>query len=579
MIPVPVPKDANDTSLITFTNELIQQCMVSVGSRTDVYRLLNLITQTGKYDGSKSLINLMGSHIDRTAAHLFSPVELKFSIDFINTYPKKFLDMANVVGRQITRSWELTSTDKEFGNGVKEALKYGWCGLKQWPQIEGPPEDEKTIYYKKLVMPWNFGVYNETEKDISLQSALCETTRMTLPEVWRRVHHLPNAKYVYDAIKEHARKGAAVSEPESYVHQIISTSQLDTGINGSTSVRPGGLVQLGANASYMTQSPQIAADTVEWHELWVQDENDYTTIQMVAPNVIVAPRHKKSNLLGLPRQQPYRTICPNESVNWFWGQSELVDLVEPQGLLSQWADDIRRLFGLQIDKILFFVGEDGITDERYGQMRNAGFGTVGPNSKIEDVTPQMPPETMTMLKFVIDIINMIGSFPEIMQGKGESGVRAGSHANTLLKTASPTLRDRALLVERQCAIAADLTLQMREAKDPATYWTKADDLKQIEETSFKLTDLPEDWRVTVDSHSSSPIFSDENANLVMAAHAKGIVTKEYVLETLPFPNKEAAKAQNAEDEKKKAASMQQLMQQNPELGEKIVQRQMLGGRR
>jgi len=43
---IPVPTDQKD--LITFTNELIQQCMVSVGSRTDVYRLLNLITQTGK---------------------------------------------------------------------------------------------------------------------------------------------------------------------------------------------------------------------------------------------------------------------------------------------------------------------------------------------------------------------------------------------------------------------------------------------------------------------------------------------------------------------------------------------------
>jgi len=67
-------------------------------------------------------------------------------------------------------------------------------------------------------------------------------------------HHLPNATYVYDSIKEHARQGAAGMEPENYVHQIISTSQLDTGINGSTTVRPGGLVQLGANASYLTQS-------------------------------------------------------------------------------------------------------------------------------------------------------------------------------------------------------------------------------------------------------------------------------------------------------------------------------------
>jgi hypothetical protein len=311
----------------------------------------------------------------------------------------------------------------------------------------------------------------------------------------------------------------------------------------------------------------------------VQDETDYTTILFVEPDIIIAPLYQKKNLLGVEGEQPYRIIQPNVVTNYFWGRSELIDLIEPQNLLSDWADDIRRLFGLQIDKILAFIGEDGITDERYGEMRQAGFMTLGPNGKVQDLTPQMPPETMSMLKFVIDIINMIGSFPEIMQGKGESGVRAGNHANTLLKTASPTLRDRALLLEQQCATAADLSLAIREAKDPQTYWTKGDTIESMNKTSFKLTDLLEDWRVTVDSHSSSPIFSDENANLVMASHKMGIAPKQYVIDTLPYPNKENLRAAAEEEDKKKAAQFQELLQANPEMGDKILQRQMLSGRR
>src|SRR5256885_2020201 len=107
--------------------------------------------------------------------------------------------------------------------------------------------------------------------------------------------------------------------------------------------------------------------------------------------------------------------------------------------------------------------------------------------KVEDLTPKVPPEAMPLVKFVIETINVIGGFPDIMQGKGEQGVRAGSHANTLMKTASPTLRDRSLLVERQCEECADLTLTIKEAKDPSKYWIKADEpIKDVEETSFLL---------------------------------------------------------------------------------------------
>src|ERR1700679_1327674 len=103
-----------------------------------------------------------------------------------------------------------------------------------------------------------------------------------------------------------------------------------------------------------------------------------------------------------------------------------------------------------------------------------------------------------------------------MEGKGEPGVRAESHASTLMKTASPYLRDRALLVERQVATAADTTLSLKEAKDGRNYWVDGSSIATMDQTQFKLTDLPEDWRVSVDSHSSSPIFSDENEQLIMA---------------------------------------------------------------
>lgn len=575
MIEIP----SNNDKLLALATELIEQCNVSVGMRASYYRLMNAVAETGRTDGSKSLINMLYQLMARTAAHLFSPVELKFSLDFGHPQSKETLDRAAQVGKELTRVWERNGTDITFGRGVFESLKYGAALLKQWPQQETSEEDHVT-YCDALVMPWQFGVYREDENRLDRQEALCETITLTLPEVWRRIWFMPDAKKLYERIKLHAKHGEASSAPNSFFHQVLSTSQLQTGVQGATRPLPGGIVQLNNDPNYGVMGPVIAADTVQMYELWVKGEKDYVTIQVIEPDILVAPVYKRSNLLGIPNQQPYRLIQPNEVTNWFWGRSMLVDLIEPQSLLATHCDDARRLVGLQVDKILAFVGEGGITDETYGQFRGAGFINLPQGASVNDLTPKMPPELLPLIKFDIEMVNTIAGFPDIMQGKGEPGVRAGVHADTLIKTGSPVLRDQSLLIERQCAVAADFTLQMMEAKDANFYWLKADQpIEDIEKTKFMLTDLPDDWRVTVDSHSTSPIFSNETSQLILQAAKFGYVDGEYVLDNLPFPNSETAKARLRAKEASQAAFMQKLMKEHPDIADDVLKKQLTSHKR
>lgn len=576
---ITVPSDKKD--VLKLANDLVEQCRVSVATRSSQYRLLNQIFETGRYDQQKALLNELPKQLDDTAAHLFSPVELKFALDFDKKYPKNFLDRGAVVAQTVRRQWERNNTDIRFGQGVSEALKYGVTLLKQWVQVDTDDEhQENNTYHSKLVMPWNFGVYNEGETEINAQAAVCETFTITLPEVWKRICHMPGADKLFQRIRQHSMTNAAGSDPQNSSHWVLSTSQLNTGVNAATNPIPGGIVQLANDPNYVVMGPQVSAPVVTGHEIWVQDDDDYTTIIMIEPDIIIAPLFKKANLLVKDSKlQPYRMIQPNAYVNWFWGRSELAQLVEPQGLLATWLDDAKRLTGLQIDKILGFAGENSITDERYGAMREAGYVSVGQGTSITDLTPHFPSELLPMIKFLLEELRMLGGFPPIMRGQGEPGVRAGSHANTLMKTASPTLRDRALLVERQCADHADLSLAIREAKDPQHYWTKGDTPQAAEETRFLLTDLPDDWRVVVDSHSSSPIFADENMQLVFESHKRGIVDAEYVIKNTPLPDKESAIAAYAAKVKAQQAQTQQLMQQFPEVGEKLAVKQLSGGKR
>jgi hypothetical protein len=99
-----------------------------------------------------------------------------------------------------------------------------------------------------------------------------------------------------------------------------------------------------------------------------------------------------------------------------------VDLIEPQMLLSVWADDLKRLYGLQIDKVLAFSGSGTITDERYAQFRAGGYIDMENGASVTDLTPKIPPEALPLLQWLQDVINQIAGFPPIMQGQGDAGV-------------------------------------------------------------------------------------------------------------------------------------------------------------
>src|SRR6202140_1662386 len=174
-----------------------------------------------------------------------------------------------------------------------------------------------------------------------------------------------------------------------------------------------------------------------------------------------------------------------------------------------------------------------------------------------------------MINGMIETISQRGSFPPIMQGQGEGGVRAGVHADTLLKTASPTLRDRALLVERQCAVCADLTMTMMEAKEDRKYWVDPEKM----DDNFMLSDLPEDWRITVDSHRSSPIFVDDAQQLIFALAKMNVVDGLYLIDHTSIPDKEAAKAAFIEHKKSGAAMQEKLFGQlSPEGKDKAIEK-------
>jgi hypothetical protein len=88
--------------------------------------------------------------------------------------------------------------------------------------------------------------------------------------------------------------------------------------------------------------------------------------------------------------------------------------------------------------------------------------------------------------------------------------------------------------------------------------------------------LPEDCRVTVDSHSSSPIFADEATQLLFALRKVGDVDGEFIIDHTAVPDKETAKA-SLKQRKAAGQQMQEklLGQLSPEGKDKAIEK-MLG---
>lgn len=266
---------------------------------------------------------------------------------------------------------------------------------------------------------------------------------------------------------------------------------------------------------------------------------------------------KRSKNLFVKDTLPYAKIQPNMVANFFWGRSEVTDLMQLQAWLTEHLGDVKAIMGKQVDRIIGFDGLDGLADEQFLKMKESGYYNAGPGASVKDMTPQMPPDALAIIEMIIKLMERVSGFPPVLSGAGESGVRAGTHAETLMKTGGSRLRDRSLLVERNCATLADAYLACMEAKDPTVYWSNPADRN----TDFLIGQMLEDRRVSVDAHSSSPIYMDDHAQLNAFALKADVIGPEDFIESMPFSHKD----QKLERLKERKKAEQELIQQHPEL--------------
>ena len=543
-----VPKGNKD--LIDFCRNTIAECVYSQDERAQIGQLCQNYYDYGTDSNKASLYNRTAIHVDRLGSYLFAPAEVRYTITFDATDGEPWLARASAAAKYLSREYRRADADVLFTHGVKMGLIKGASIFKH----NYSPFDK--CLDPVLVAPEFFGVAREDLDRVVDQPALCHTQWLSKSQLLALARTKAEHSELTDAINKLATRSKANPERNKWLHEVI-IGGVQPVITTGTPSPSGGRVAVTASAA-STLSPRTSAELLRLDELWVIDDEreDYTTLQLIEGEILLEGRYKHRNLTGVKMLQPFSKICPNPLPGYFWGQSEVLRVRSLQDMLTERMDDIRRLLKLQVKPPKAFIGFSGLTAQKMrAAMSPGGFlQEQSPGAKVENLIPNIPQEAFVEVEKIVQMFDEIGGFKPILQGEGEAGVRAGTHARTLLRTASPKLREKALFVERDAEQSATITMEILQAKDARVFVSR-------DKEQFLLKQLPEDYHVEVDSHSSSPAFSDDARELAFALKSNGAIDAEELIR-LTHPPMEDLLIAGA---RKRAEAQAKMIAEHPEL--------------
>jgi hypothetical protein len=279
---------------------------------------------------------------------------------------------------------------------------------------------------------------------------------------------------------------------------------------------------------------------------------------------------------------PYVEFCPNPLNGYFWGRSEISNVALLQMALNRRIDGLNMLLRRQENPPRYFSGTAGVSQQTVSRLNKPGgwLSESNPNAKMQAAQPDLPQGLWESLHEIITMFDDIGGMTPTMSGRGESGVRAQGHAETLVRTGTPRFKDRAVSIERSVENLGNLGLKILQAQcaDKLTAWvpakeagveSKASEPQNVEDpplpglkpVEFLLSQLVKTMRIVVDSHSCSPAFVHEAQALAFQMAAHHAIGPEDLIRML-HPKNEQELITNLH---RREAQQAELLQTHPEL--------------
>jgi len=525
--------------------------MITAQERGMSYQRASQYYYSGTYSANAAIYNKVKPFVEKLSGFLMQPTDVRFSVIYDTSEPDSVLERAQLVSEKLTADYRNADCDVLFSEALTWSLISGCYLLKHNPEGE--------TFKVAPVHPQNFGVLSETTLSLDEQEAFVHITYPTMTKLRDMLKDHPKQKEILARIAD-ARPTEKDEDESTYFHQMVVGGLSPVGSVGDPERSAAGIVNVFPVPTPWRPQRHIAP-TVRHCELWVKDadrDGDYTTLQVVYPDIVIEGEETRRNISRVPGHHPFVKIQCQPTPGYFWGRSFIADIQMLQDVLSKRLRDIKVMWDRNVNAPQVFSGFTSLTEEQYYKIMSEGgfLNDPNPNAKTTPLVQPPPANYLEELQFIFQLFDEASGFTPIMSGQGEPGVRAGTHAQTLVRTSSPRLIDQAARIERQLAESGYLSLRIMQAMDPSIYET-ADSKIQ-----FFLKEIPEDFQVQVDSHSASPAFAEDNRQVAIALARAGAIDAEDLIHMLHPPGAELllSRLRKRQQQQAKAAQEQKMEQ-------------------
>lgn len=575
--------------------DIVGKCASSRDERVQRGAMYRNMYLTGSDDGEPAVFNRTFAYIDNLSSYLYSPVELRFGIEKYGSSTAADRAKAAAAASELHRYLRQSNVDTLIEEAVIWALVKGKCFIKMLWGADG--------FEPYIVQPETIGVLREDITSLDEQEAFFHSIYLTPDRFAQMIENHPDKKDLMEKAKKYILPANAGNNPDSNntLKQVIigGLNPYRAASSGKTQAR--GVVDWLSGPS-PSLSPKVLSSILRIDELWVWDDerNDYTTFQIIGDDILIEGKNRHRNLIAdqfdpnnptksipantdnpLAGHHPFIEFCPNKLAGYFWGRSEICNIALLQVMINNRIDGINKLLRKQENPPRMFLGGQGPTQQQYSKANKPGgyLTDSSPNAKIQDLAPELPSGLWDSLHEMEAMYDQMAGFTPTLQGRGEAGVRAAGHSESLTKNASPRFKDRALTVERAVEACGGLGLDYLKAHvgTKLTAWVmpkeegietavKIDPLlaeppvRGMLPIEFLFTQLPDRCKVVVDSHSSSPAFSHETRELLFALYKAGAIDKKQLVTHTAPPGEDTM----IEDITRSEIAQAEFAEQHPE---------------
>lgn len=516
---------AEKTEREAFFWQTVQTCFESRDQRSSFYRALRSYYLYGADAGGSAKFNKILPHIDLLTAYLFAAETTKFSVKLDEDADRHHAAQLRPLARRLNNEWHRSNSDMVFGLALEWAIVKGTTLIKMIPK-----RGAGTVPY--MVEPEQFGVFREDESYLDRQEAMAMRYTITKSQLARELDLVDHPKR--KSILDETSTGRTEESTMSSMVQRVVMSQTTTNLIGNVAWQAG----------MDFYRPTVNPDMAEMFELWVWDDDidEYRTITMAEPGICIYDRpniflppqkDQDGKIVKTFGEHPFVQICPNPLPDYFWGRSEVAQLIGLQELREKRTRQIDELLDKQAKPPKAGIGMTGIPDEIFLALDLPGGSAQfsDPMSKIQEFKPDVPSDLFQRVAQIDAEFLEASGINNIMQGRGESGVRSKGQTTELARLGSARIKKRAMIIEDALEKFATLMLYCIKVYDPES-------IKDDKGQPFIAEQFTDDFSVKVDAHSNSPIFVEDQRQFAFELHDRKAITREALLEITQPPQQQ-----------------------------------------